>query len=158
MTDEIDSRLTRVSYRRATDQMTWFTAGHMLRKLEVEFRDIGAERRFVFKIEGDAMPGEIEPPNEIRDWIDLAVREPITLREARQLGKWLRARTAPRLIRLIREQLLNLDWWRSRFPLPDPFSGEPARPLLARVIAEKIANPIGNRLSRARKRPCSGGW
>jgi hypothetical protein len=100
MTDEIDTRFERVRYRKATDQLSWFTAGHMLRKLEVEIQDIGNERRFVFKIEGEVKPGEIDPPDAERDWTDINAREAITLKEARQLGKWLLARTAPRPIRM----------------------------------------------------------
>jgi hypothetical protein len=80
----------------------------MLRKLEVEVLDIGREHRFIFKIEGEVKPGEIDPPNQERDWTEINAREPITLKEARQLGKWLRARTAPRPIRRLRF-LLRLD-------------------------------------------------
>jgi hypothetical protein len=96
---EVDDRLDRVTYRRATDQKSRFTAGHMLRKLEVAVSDVGPERRFVFRIEGQAKDGEIDPPNSIRDWTNISARETITRTEARQLAIWLFARTCSAPIR-----------------------------------------------------------
>lgn len=106
--EEIDNRLDRVSYRRATDQLSWFTAGHLLRKLEARTYDVGRERRIVFTITGDAKDGEIEPPCGERDWTDITAQEALTQREARQLGKWLVSRTAPHPIRKLR-LFLRLD-------------------------------------------------
>lgn len=108
VSEEIDNRLPRVRYRRATDQLSWFTAGHMLRKFEARTYDVGNERRIVFTITGDTKDGEISPPEDDRDWTEITAQEALTLREARQLGKWLLARTAPRPIRRLR-LLLRLD-------------------------------------------------
>ena len=108
VSEEIDNRLEREGYRRATDQLSWFTAGHLLRKFEARTYDIGNERRIVLTITGDAKDGEIGPPEGERDWTEITAQEALTLREARQLGKWLIARTAPLPIRKLR-LLLRLD-------------------------------------------------
>ena len=55
--EEIDHRHPRARYRRATDQLSWFTAGHILRKFEARTYDVGKERRIVFTIAGDASDG-----------------------------------------------------------------------------------------------------
>jgi hypothetical protein len=60
--EEIDNRHPRVTYRRATDQLSWFTAGHILRKFEARTYDVGSEPRIVVSITGDAKDGEIESP------------------------------------------------------------------------------------------------
>ena len=106
--EEIDNRLPRGGYRRATDELWWFSAGHLLRKFEARTYDIGKERRIVMTITGEAKEGEVEPPNGEHDWTEITAQEALTLREARQLGKWLLVRTAPRPIRRLR-LLLGLD-------------------------------------------------
>jgi hypothetical protein len=106
--EEIDNRLERVRYRRATDQLSWFTAGHILRKFEARTYDVENERRIVLTITGDAKDGEIEPPEGDRDWTEITAQEALTLRESRQLGKWLLARTAPAPFRKLR-LLLRFD-------------------------------------------------
>jgi hypothetical protein len=45
--------------------------------------------RFVFEINGQPRPGEIELPTERRNSIWLSVREPVTIAEAKALGEWL---------------------------------------------------------------------
>jgi hypothetical protein len=106
--EEIDDRLQRTWYHRATDQLSWFTAGHILRKFEARTYDAGNERRIVLTITGEAKDGEIRPPDGQHDWTEIIAQEALTIREARQLGQWLVARTAPRPIRKLR-LLLRLD-------------------------------------------------
>jgi hypothetical protein len=85
--EEIDNRLEREWDRRATAQLSWFTAGHILRKFEARTYDVGKERRIVFTITGDVKEGEINPPAGIRDWTEIIAQEALTLRESRQLAK-----------------------------------------------------------------------
>ena len=89
-----------------------FTIGSYDRKLDICILNEPGKRheaRFVFEISGSLKDGEIHQPTERRSGIYLAASEPITIAEARELGKWLSRkarhyeRPAGRLLKFIRK-------------------------------------------------------